>query len=247
MTISRFLSPVIAHRGASAIAPENTLAAFRLAHEAGALWVEFDVKLTRDGVPILMHDDTLDRTTDGTGKVADRDWAEIQKLDAGSWFDARFRGERVPHLADALQCILETGMRPMIEIKPGPGRARATAMIALIEAAKLWPHAHPSPLVLSFDREALATAAQIQPHWPRALSFDRWHKDWREMAAEVQAEAIVIDIDLLTPEHMHVLAQSGLTILAYTVDDPVPAKRLLSEGVSAIFCDNPQAMIAALK
>jgi glycerophosphoryl diester phosphodiesterase len=209
--------------------------------------VEFDVKLTRDGVPVIMHDDTLDRTTNGTGKVADMDWADIQKLDAGSWFDARFRDERVPHLADALRTILEGGMRPMIEIKPSPGRARATSMIALLEAAKIWPHNHPSPLVLSFNREALAAAAQIQPHWPRGLSFDEWQEDWRDGVKEVEAEAIVINADLLTSDHMPILTQSELTILTYTVDDPSLTKRLLSEGVSAVFCDNPGAMIAALK
>src|SRR4051812_26195793 len=91
-----FIPPLIAHRGASSEAPENTLAALKLARGRGANWVEVDVKLTQDGVPILMHDDTLERTTDGTGKVADTSWATIQTLDAGSWFDKKFRGERVP-------------------------------------------------------------------------------------------------------------------------------------------------------
>src|SRR5580658_7344129 len=97
-----FHPPVIAHRGASAQAPENTMAAFRLATESGAKWVEFDVHLTQDGVPVIMHDDTLDRTTDGKGKIADASWADVQKLDAGSWFDKRFKGERVPHLDEVL-------------------------------------------------------------------------------------------------------------------------------------------------
>src|ERR1700753_901417 len=117
MPIPPILPPVIAHRGISLEAPENTLAALKLAAKSGAQWVEFDVKLTRDGVPILMHDETLDRTTDGSGKVADTDWADIQKLDAGSKFDGRFRGEKIPHLAEALRCMLDAGLRPMIELK----------------------------------------------------------------------------------------------------------------------------------
>jgi len=246
MTHPRFLPPAIAHRGASAIAPENTLAALRLAHAAGAPWVEFDAKLTRDGVPILMHDDTLNRTTDGEGKVADINWLDIQKLDAGSWFASRFRGERVPLLAEALEVVLEQNMRLNLEIKPCPGRAKATAMVTMIETAKLWPDDRPPPLISSFDEEALSIAAQLQPHWPRSFAFEDWRDDWRDVATRVNAEALTVDADLLTREHMHVLAQSGLAILAFTVNDPQRAKELLGEGVSAVFCNNPKAMIDAL-
>ena len=176
--------PLIAHRGASADAPENTMAAFRLAADSGVTWVEFDVKLTHDGVPILMHDDTLDRTTGGKGTVADTNWADIQTLDAGSWFDKRFKDERVPHLVDVLRLCLERNIRPMIEIKPCPGRAQATTMVTLIEATKIWPRDHTSPVVLSFDTEVLGIAAKFQPHWPRGYSFEEWRTDWREEAAK---------------------------------------------------------------
>jgi glycerophosphoryl diester phosphodiesterase len=230
MTNLHFIPPVIAHRGASAIAPENTLAAFRLAHEAGALWVECDVKLTRDGAPIIMHDDTLDRTTDGKGNVADMDWADVQKLDAGVWFDARFRGERVPQLAEALRFILDHDMRLNLEIKPCPGRAQATAMVALIETAKLWPPYYAPPVISSFNEKALAIAAQLHPHWPRSFAFEGWNSDWRASAARVGAEALTVNAEILTSDRMHVLAQTGLAVLAYTSDDPLRAKQLLNEG-----------------
>jgi len=244
VALPEFHSPFIAHRGASANAPENTLTAIRLAHDEGAAWVEFDVKLTEDGVPILMHDDTLSRTTDGKGPVAAATWADIQKLDAGGWFDARFKGEHVPHLADALHLVLDCSLQLNLEIKSCPGRAKVTAMVALIEAAKIWPHDRPPPLISSFDEEALTTAAQLHPEWPRSFAFEDWREDWREAAMRAGAKALTVDADLLTPERLPVLAQSGLNILAFTVNDPARARGLLSQGVSAVFCDNPQDMIA---
>jgi len=247
VALPEFRPPLIAHRGASASAPENTLAAIRLAREEGATWTEFDVKLTEDGVPILMHDDTLDRTTRGNGPVATAPWVYIQTLDAGGWFDKKFKNERVPHLAEALRCVLDCGLQLNLEIKPCPGRAQATAMVGLIETAKLWPHDKPPPLISSFDEEALATAAQLHPSWPRSLAFEEWREDWREVAARLGAKALTIDASLLMSERLPILAKSGLAILAFTVNDPTRAKELLSQGVSAVFCDNPKDMIRQLK
>src|SRR5882672_3455210 len=117
-----FRPPVIAHRGARASAPENTMAAFRRAYEDGAKWIEVDIKLTHDGIPIIMHDDTLDRTTDGKGPVADMLWDDMQKLEAGNWFGPGFAGERVPRLSEVLHFVLEHNMRINMELKPCPGR-----------------------------------------------------------------------------------------------------------------------------
>jgi glycerophosphoryl diester phosphodiesterase len=242
-----FHPPLLAHRGASADAPENTLASIRLAREQGAAWVEFDVKLTHDGVPILMHDDTLERTTDGKGNVADTIWADIQKCDAGSWFNAHFKGEKVPHLADAVRAVLDCGLHLNLEIKPCPGRAKATAMVALIETAKLWPHDRPPPLISSFDEEALATAAQLHPEWPRSLACEEWRENWPNVARRFGASALTIDVNLLTPVRLSQLVQSGLAILPYTVNDAARAKELMAQGVTAVFCDAPGRMVAALK
>ena len=248
MSTIRFNPPLIAHRGASAHAPENTMAAFRCAAESGAKWIEFDVHLTHDGVPIIIHDDTFDRTTDGTGKIADTKWADVQKLDAGNWFDPKFKGERVPHLAEVLKLALERNLRPMIEIKPCEGRAMATTMVTLIEASKIWPRDDAPPVILSFDPEVLGIASKFQPHWPRGYSLEDWHDDWREEAAKVEAELISADAEWLTHERVNLfLRSSGSTLLAYTVNDPARAKELLSQGVAAIFCDDPSAMGAALK
>jgi glycerophosphoryl diester phosphodiesterase len=241
-----FIPPVIAHRGARVRAPENTMAAFKAAREDGARWIETDVKLTSDGVPILMHDDTLDRTTDGHGSVADMSWAEIKNLDAGAWFSPAFKGTRVATLVELLIFARDTNMRLNLELKPCPGRTQATVMVALIEAAKLWPDTAPPPLISSFDIDALSIAAQLHPEWPRGLLLDEWREDWRELASLVQATTINLNADLLTPARIAALREANKPILAYTVNDAARAKALLQSGVQAVFSDNPAALIGAL-
>jgi glycerophosphoryl diester phosphodiesterase len=238
-----FTPPFIAHRGTRTRAPENTMPAFLAAHEAGAAWIETDVKLTADGVAILFHDDTLDRTTDGHGDVADAPWADIQKLDAGTWFDSGFRGTRVPLLADLLAFARVTGMRLNLEIKPCPGRAQATAMVTLMEVAKAWPVSMPPPLISSFDIDALMAAAQLHPDWPRGLLLDEWRPDWRELVERTGARTINVNADILTRDRIEDLCGSGLQLLCYTVNDPVVAGELLRAGVSALFCDDPAKMM----
>jgi glycerophosphoryl diester phosphodiesterase len=241
-----FQPPIIAHRGDSRRAPENTLASLRLAQERGARWVEVDVKLTKDGIPILMHDDTLDRTTNGKGAVADKTWAEIQKLDAGVPFDKSFKGERVPHLAEVLKFVVGSGLHINLEIKPCPGRAQETARVMLQETAKLWPAHSSPPLISSFNEESLAIAKQMQPDWPRSLAMEVWRDDFEKNTASVGAQALTVDADLLTSEHMFILRKSGLTLLAYTVNDPAYAKKLLADGVHAVFSDDPGMLIESL-
>ena len=241
-----FNPPVIAHRGNCAEAPENTLASLMLARAQNAPWVECDVKITSDGVPILMHDDTLDRTTDGHGKVADAMWAEVKTLDAGGWFNPRFRGERVPHLTEALRLVLDSGMRLNLELKPCPGRAKATTMVALIEASKWWAPEHAPPLLSSFSEDALMSAMQLQPQWPRSFAFDKMDQDWRGAAERIEAQALTVDEGILNRETLRSLKQTNLPILAYTVNDPARAKELINAGVSAVFSNNPHALIKVL-
>jgi glycerophosphoryl diester phosphodiesterase len=241
-----FHPPVIAHRGSRTGAPENTLAAFRLAYQEGARWIETDVKVTQDGIPILMHDDTLNRTTNGHGSVADRTWADIQTLDAGLWFGDSFQNEHVPSLVQALQFFLDYGLRPNLEIKPCRGRTRVTAMATLMEASKIWPVDLPPPLISSFDHEALAIAAHLRPDWPRGVLLDEWRDDWRETALTVEANAIHMEASQLTHERTSLILRSELPLLSYTVNVPSRARELLNWGVSAIFSDNPKEMLGAL-
>lgn len=241
-----FTPPVIAHRGVRVLAPENTLAAFQKVAESGASWIETDVKLTHDGVPILIHDETLDRTTNGHGLVADCLWKDMQSLDAGSWFDPTFQGEAIPRLIDTLQFVIKQNLHINLEIKPCPGRVKATVMVTLIEASKIWPENRPPPLISSFDIEALIIAAQIHPEWPRGLLLDSWHEDWADLVKSIIASSLNMKASLLTEERVNILKQANLPILAYTVNNVAEAKKLLHWGVTAVFSDNPHEIISSL-
>jgi len=234
-----FSPPVIAHRGAPVCAPENSLQAFIAARNAGAAWIETDVKLTADGIPVLIHDDTLDRTTSGKGPVAEMAWTEMQKLDAGAWFSPNFSGAKVTSLAELVAFCSSSKMRLLLELKPSPGRTQATVMVALIEAAKLWPEDMPPPIITSFSTDALLIAAQLHPGWPRGLLLDTWHDNWIEAVERTESSLVTIKEEFLTPERLISLRNATVPVLAYTVNDPVRAKELLRNGIKAIYSDDP--------
>jgi len=241
-----FDPPLVAHRGASARAPENTLAAFREAARCGCRWVEFDVKLSRDGVPFVIHDDRLERTTDGRGRVRDLDADALARLDAGSWFDPRFSGERIPTLAETLALLLELDLSANIEIKPCEGREEETAEVVAAEVHRLWPADRPLPLFSSFSRTALETARRVAPEIPRGLLREAPGADW---AAEMQALGCLtlhLDHKQLAPGHLRRLAQAGVPVLLYTVNDPARARALLEAGAAAVFTDVPDLVLEAL-
>lgn len=241
-----FDPPVIAHRGARTEAPENTLAAFERVIETGAKWLETDVKLTHDGVPVLLHDETLERTTNGHGNIADKSWKDVQMLDAGSWFGPEFKDETVPRLTTALQLVLERDLQINLELKPCPGRTKATVIVTLIEASKIWPEYQAPPLISSFDIDALTISAQMHPEWPRGLLLEDWHENWGYLLSVTTASTININETCLTQHRVATLKQANLPILAYTVNDPARAKELLHWGVSAVFSDNPREIILGL-
>lgn len=241
-----FLPPIIAHRGTPNRVPENTLESFIAARNAGIMWIETDVKLTSDGVPILLHDDTLDRTTTGHGSVADMTWSRLQTLDAGGWFAPNFAGLRVTTLAEMLNFCVTSRLRLILELKPSPGRTQATVMVAMIEAAKLWPENLPPPLISSFDKDALMIAAQLHPDWPRGLLLREWSHDWIEEAVLTQASTVAFDDALLTPERLASLQDAPLPILAYTVNDPVRAKVLFDHGIRAVYSDDAPTLQKAI-
>jgi len=238
-----FNPPVIAHRGAGTTSPENTLAAVKDACAQGAKWIEVDVKITYDGVPILMHDESLERTTNGTGLVADTSWDDIKELDAGVKCNSRFKGEKIPALSDFMHAVVDADMNVVVEMKPCPGRARATTMVTMIEMSKVWPEKDKLPVISSFDIESLQISAQMEPHWPRCLLMDSWNEDWREKFDKVNAALITFPEKDLTTERIEEINKLRIPLLAYTVDDPVRAKELLSYGVKAVYTGCPKEII----
>ncbi|WP_299442111.1 glycerophosphoryl diester phosphodiesterase [uncultured Rhodospira sp.] len=234
---------VIAHRGASASAPENTLAAFRRAHELGARWVEFDVRLTADDRPVVFHDDRLERTTDGSGALADTPLAALGELDAGEWFDPAFAGELVPTLEEVLDLLAEMDMGANIELKPDPGREADVAAISLEVARGLWPETAPPLLVSSFAPESLAVARDLTPQWPRGLLLGALIDGWSDMAAAVDAWSVHCDAALLNARGAAEVLDAGYRVMVYTVNDPGRAANLWDWGVDSIMTDRPEALL----
>jgi len=234
---------VIAHRGASQYAPENTLAAFDLAADQGARAIECDAKLTRDGAIVLMHDDTVNRTSSGRGAVRRFDLKAIRALDAGAWFDPRFKGERVPTLEEAVQLWARRGLLPQIEIKPCPGRAAETGAAVARAVAKLWPKHLPHPLLSSFAMLSLQAAREAAPGLPRAWLTERLPKDWRRRAGRLGCVALHCNHKHLIESAARHVKHAGLALRCYTVNDPERAKRLFDWGVDAVFTDCPDRIL----
>ncbi len=243
-TADWILPPIIAHRGASRAAPENTLAAFGRAADAGARAVELDVALTADGIPVVLHDETLKRTTNGKGSVARKPLDALKKLDAGSWFSARFAGEPVPTLAEAVVLILERRMALNLEIKPTRGLDAETAERTVAILNELWPRT--APLVISsFSAKSLQVARKSAPHWPRGLILDAVPPDWAKRLAALECVSLHCNAKSITPSLVEEVHAAGYRLLAWTVNRLPTARRLFRAGVDGIFTDDPAKMIGA--
>lgn len=234
------MAPLIAHRGARMLAPENTLAAMRKAAELGATWVEFDVMLSKDGEAIIMHDDSLVRTTDaGHVFVSDLNLAEIKQLDAGSWFSTEFAGEPVPSLKELLVCLRELGLRFNLEIKPTPGREIETAQVAIRELLANWPCDEIPPLVTSQSPKCMYAAFFEAPFLPIGGVMHTWDEIavCHEWASDNGWVSMSVDHNLLDAETVSLLQTFVPLIMAYTVNDAPTARRLLDMGVVSAFSD----------
>lgn len=227
----------IAHRGAGRLAPENTLAAFRLGHRHGCRTFECDVKLSADGVAFLLHDTSLERTTSGSGVAGDRIWADLAALDAGSWHSAPYAGEPIPTLETIAQFCITTGSLLNIEIKPTPGVEVLTGQRVAAEAARLWRGQAQWPLLSSFSADAVAAARDAAPALPRAWLLDALTPGWFEQARALGCAAVVADFELVDAGWAERLHAAGLLAMAYTVNDAQAAERLLGWGVDALFTD----------
>jgi glycerophosphoryl diester phosphodiesterase len=227
----------IAHRGAGLRAPENTLAALREGAAFGYLMFELDAKLSGDGVLVLMHDETLERTTDGRGRVAASSLADLMRLDAGSWHSARYAGEGVPTLARAAAWLRANGLHANLEIKPCPGRERETGAAVAIEAERLWDAASVPPLLSSFSVEALAAARRAAPRLPRALLLQGVPHDWAARCRELGCAALVVQGSALDEATISRAHAESLKVLAYTVNDPARAAALDAWGIDGLITD----------
>jgi glycerophosphoryl diester phosphodiesterase len=227
----------IAHRGAGKLAPENTLAAMRMGHARGYRMVEFDVKLSGDGVPFLLHDDTLDRTTSGRGRADALTWAELSKLDAGRWHSPAFAGEPLPTLEQIAHWAIANDVACNIEIKPMPGCERATGAAVALDALSLWRGASVQPLLSSFSQDALAAAQAAAPELLRAMLYEHIPADWKEQLARLECVAIDTDYREITAAIVAAAHEAGYKVLTYTANDLAIVSRLASWNVDGIITD----------
>lgn len=231
---------LIAHRGASEYAPENTLVALRKAHELGASWVEFDVMLTADDQVLVFHDPKLDRTTNGTGEVMKKSLREIKTLDAGAWFAMKFKGEMVPTLAEWLKCAADFGMGLNIELKVrGKRRARRLVERVFTELDLYWDDTLPAPLLSSFYRDCLIAVRELNAEVSLGFLTDKWRPQLLTVADRFTCVSFHMNYKYWTPERVEQVKASGKKVLAYTVNDIDLAERLFAMGVDAIFTNDP--------
>lgn len=236
----------IAHRGAGKLAPENTLAAFRLGAQHGYRAFECDVKLSADDVPFLLHDATLDRTTDAVGVAGERRWDELSKLDAGGWHGPAYAGEPPASLRAVAAFVQANGFTLDLEIKPTPGTERRTGRIVAAEVARLWAGRADAPLLSSFQVDALAGARDAAPDLLRALLVDELPADLFGTLHNLGCVALITDHRLMTEALLQQLHGAGLRALVYTVNDPDPARRLVALGVDGIVTDAVDRFAPAL-
>lgn len=227
----------VAHRGAGKLAPENTLAAFRLGAGYGYRMFECDAKLSADGIPFLMHDATLERTTSGNGNGGNQTWGELSRLDAGSWHSRAFAGEPLASLDAVAAYCIRNGYLLNIEIKPTPGTERQTGEVVARHADRLWRGQAVPPLLTSFQPEALEGAQDAQPHLPRGLLMDTLWKGWLENALTLGCVAVVCNQALWDVRSVTQAKSAGFRCLSYTVNDEWAAHRLLELGTDGIITD----------
>jgi glycerophosphoryl diester phosphodiesterase len=238
------LPKIIGHRGACGYAPENTLASFRKAYELGVKWVEFDVVLSKDSVPIVFHDATTTRTTNLSNRnIADLTLSEIQQLDAGSWFAAEFYEERIPTLAQVLEFLRAHDMQANIELKPTPGLEAQTTRTALAVIETYYAESNELPLISSFATECLSTMRYAHSTMPLALLRKEWENQDVILLTSFACKSINLDCRYLNEDIVKTIKNLGYAIISYTVNDVKEAKKLFTWGVNGIFTNYPDQFL----
>lgn len=236
------LPKIIGHRGACAYAPENTIESIHTAADMGVEWVELDVKITKDEIPVIFHDEDLDRTTNGHGPIAQITYDDLRQLECGSWFAESFSGLKIPTLEEAIDVLIERDLGFNMEIKPCPGREKETAEIALDLLSQIWDD-HDRLLISSFQHVSLEAAMDIAGDWARGLILPKeWPENWEEIAQYLEVSTLNVNAGTITREQVEAIMDMEKQILAYTVNDADQARILQGWGIDGFFSDAPDVL-----
>lgn len=225
-------------------APENTFASFELALELGADAIELDVHLSRDGEVVVLHDERLERTTNGRGLLGEQTLAELRQLEAGSWFEPRFGGQRIPILDEVLEWAGERAVLA-IEIKNGPifYEGIEAKIVELLQRRAMRERA----VVISFDHQALRRVQELDPGVPTgALYFGR-PVDQPALAWSSGARLLAPHHSFVQPEYVKAAHAAGLRVMAWATSDPTELRRLIDAGVDAVATNHPDVMRQVLE
>lgn len=240
------LPPVIGHRGAAGLAPENTLAGFRAAQRAGVAWVEFDVRLSRDRQCVVIHDAGLERTTGRRAPVSRTDLADMRGYDAGSRFSPEFAGEGVPGLDDTLKLLATLGLGANLELKPC-GRRNPALVAALMETLSRRGRGAPPVLVSSFSPALLRAVRRCDARLPLGLLLKRRRRPgWRRIARALGCLSIHCADQGLSADAVRLIRADGFAVAAYTVNDAGRGQELRGWGVDALISDMPDLLLASI-
>ena len=233
----------IAHRGASAYAPENTMAAFEKAVEVGADVLEMDLHLTLDNELVVIHDDSLDRTTDGHGTVYKRSLEELKRLDAGRWFGEGFAGQRIPMLDEVLDRYV--GKVPLaLEVKAGS--AFFPGIEERVVSALRRHSAIGQTAVASFDHYALERLKEIEPSLRTAALLVGRPVSISAIAGPGKADAMALEASLVTRTEVEACRAAGLQLVVWVVNEPAQMRYFIDLGVDGIITDRPDLLRTAL-
>jgi glycerophosphoryl diester phosphodiesterase len=231
---------VQAHRGSSAIAPENTIAAFRLAAEHGAEWVELDVALSADGQLLVIHDDSVDRTTNGKGGLGALTAADIAALDAGSWFDPKFAAENVPTLDEVISALGTFGLNINVEIKQHAHHKSLDLLVDAVADEIGKRPAHMRIMISSFDPECLKAMYKRDPSLELAMLWGRVPDDWEEKLAAIPATSIHAHYKGLSIGLLEATSAKGIKVRAWTSNDPIDLASFWQAGLTGVITDDPR-------
>ena len=237
------LPSIIGHRGAYNSAPENTLISFRKAAQLGAKWIEIDVRLSSDKIPVVFHDNEVDRTTNGQGPVDNYTLESLQELDAGSHYHTHFSGEKVPTMLQAITLCIELNLGLNIEIKPNFGQATETVTAILAAINPFQEQLRGNVLFSSFNLLCLKELINLSPEWPRALLVNDLNNDWLTNTKALGCYALNPSYECLASiQNVKSILASGLRIIPFTVNQISIAKNLLRLGVHSIITDDLRSL-----